>query len=209
VTGPGKFIRKTTLKLEDGKGAFFIQSNLGEIGVVKCHAISEGLEEATVDISVEGMKDKVVPSVPKSPSSEPEPGENVALNKPVFSDSNQFGKGNAAFMVNDGDENTRWCANDNKPNHWITIDLGKSTNISSTEVVWENNKVYKYIIEVSQDGNDWTTVVDKKNNMSSSKAQRDEFDAINARYVKIEITGLELSTWASIREFKVFADAGS
>ncbi len=206
IIGSGKFIGENVFQLEDGKGGFFVQSKLGQAGVVRCTASSEGLEDAVLDISIEDMNDMVVPAIPRKPDAKPVAGENVALNRPAFSDSNEFGKGNGSFRANDGDENTRWCANDSKPNHYIMIDLGRSVNISSTEVTWEKDgKAYGYTIEASEDGNNWTTIVDKRNNGSKMKVQKDSFEALNARYIKINITKLPLSTWASIREFKVFA----
>jgi hypothetical protein len=48
-------------------------------------------------------------------------------------------------------------------------------------------------------------VVDKTNNTSTARTQRDNFTA-NARYVRITVTGLPISpvTWASFWEFRVF-----
>jgi|GEM_PF-2286324 len=127
---------------------------------------------------------------------------NLALGKTVISDSEE--NGNPAVNGNDGNSNTRWCAADGNVNHWWQVDLGSNLDLSGTEIIWEKNRVYKYKIEVSKDGINWSVAVDKTNNSKSEQTQKDSFSARNARYVKITVTGLEPDSWASFYEFKVY-----
>jgi len=84
------------------------------------------------------------------------------------------------------------------------VDLGAVYNLTATEVMWEfSGRVYKYKVEVSTDNTNWTLVVDKTNNTSTAQTQRDNFAAA-ARYVRITVTGLQTSSWASFWEFRVF-----
>lgn len=132
-------------------------------------------------------------------------GNNIALNKKSYSDSQQ--SENPDYKGNDGNLSTRWCAADESVNHWWTVDLGSMYDISGTEVIWEkSNKEYKYKIEVSPDNWDWKQKVNKKSNTKKQKNQTDRFSAKSVRFVRITVTGLESGCWASFSEFKVFGD---
>ena len=136
--------------------------------------------------------------------------ENIALKKTASSDSQESSKGNTSDKGNDGDMSTRWCANDGNVNHWWKVDLGSIYQIIGTEVTWEyDGRSYKYIIQVSTDSSPWKTVVDKNNNTSTSQTQQDIFTAVPARYVRIIVTGLPSSTWASFWEFQVFSSSAT
>jgi len=128
---------------------------------------------------------------------------NVALNK--FASADSILTGYDASNAVDGKPSTRWSAADGGLNHWLMIDLGGNHSLSGTEVTWpQENKVYKYKVEVSADGSNWVLKVDKTGNTSTSKTQKDAFTADSARFVRITVTGLSMNTWAGIAEFKVF-----
>jgi lysophospholipase L1-like esterase len=145
------------------------------------------------------------PSATPTPTPTPTPTgtSNLALNKTSSADSSQSGRG--ANYGNDGSTSTRWCANNGNTGHWWKVDLGSSRNITSTGVMWEFAKVYKYKVEVSTDNTNWTLKVDKTANTSTAQTQTDTFTA-TARYVRITITGLASGTWASLFEFRVFGN---
>jgi cytochrome c peroxidase len=127
---------------------------------------------------------------------------NLALGKTASADSVQTG--HAAGDAVDGNQTTRWCANDGGLNHWWTVDLGSSYSLAATEVMWETAaKIYKYKVETSTDNVNWTLKVDKTNNTNSNQTQRDNFTG-TARYVRITVTGLDPACWASFFEFRVF-----
>jgi len=134
---------------------------------------------------------------------------NAALNKSATASSEENSKGNTASKGNDGDPSTRWCANDAGLNYWWKVDLDSVYHLVSSEVMWEfDGKTYGYTIQVSSDGTLWNTVVDKRNNASTSQTQQDIFSA-NARYVRITVTQLSSGCWASFWEFKVFVSSTS
>jgi arabinogalactan endo-1,4-beta-galactosidase len=130
---------------------------------------------------------------------------NLALNKTASADSQQ--SNNIASYGNDGNTSTRWCAANGNTGHWWKVDLGQSYNLTGSEVTWESATNYKYRIETSTDNNTWTTSADKTANTSSAQVQSDSF-SVNARYVRITVTGLASGRWASFFEFKVFGGAG-
>ena len=128
---------------------------------------------------------------------------NLALNKPSFSDSEDTITFNFASRGNDGNIITRWSAIDEETGHWWKGDLGKVYNLTETEVVWEFDDVYQYKIEVSSDDANWSQIVDKTNNTNGDKVQTD-YISIQARYVRIMVTGLPTNCRASFYEFRVF-----
>ena len=131
---------------------------------------------------------------------------NLALNKATTASTNESGNipGNAV----DGNTGTRWCAIDGTVPQWLKVDLGASFPITSSEVTWEKNGVYKYRVETSPDNITWTQRVDRTGNTLSQQTFTDPF-ATTARYVRITATGLASGNWASIFEFRVFGSNGN
>jgi hypothetical protein len=93
-------------------------------------------------------------------------------------------------------------------NQWWKVDLGATSSITGTEIVWElSNVAYKYKIEVSTDNTAWTVVVDKTTNTLAGQVMSDNFTA-SVRYVRITVTGLPSGVWTSFYEFKVWGSTG-
>jgi len=133
---------------------------------------------------------------------------NIALNKNSFSDSEQ--PNNTASNGNDGKTSTSWCAANSSSNHWWTVDLGALYNISGSQVTWKNSgKLYKYKVEVSADNSNWKLKEDKTRNTNTEQIQTDSYSANAVRFVRITITGMELGSWASFSEFKVFGTSAN
>lgn len=130
---------------------------------------------------------------------------NLALGLLSRASSEETGKGNVASNGNDGDLNTRWCANDGNVPHWWRVNLGALCDLTGTEVVWEfDGRAIGYVIETSTDGRNWEVVMDKQNNTNGAQIQRDKFSAFGVRLVRITITKLPANTWAGFWEFSVF-----
>lgn len=143
------------------------------------------------------------PTATPSPLPTPIPGSdnNVALNKTVtFSGQST---GSEASKAVDGDSVTRWSAYPCP--QWLTVDLGAVYNLNKTELLPYQNRAYKYKIEVSGDGIQYTPLVDKTGNTIGGAVIADSFDAVSARYVKLTVIGCHGYTggWASIHEFRV------
>ncbi|MGE5549486.1 MAG: discoidin domain-containing protein [Bacteroidota bacterium] len=129
----------------------------------------------------------------------------ISEGKPASADSEEKGRGNLAGRGNDGDDiNTRWCANDDKTGHWWQVDLQDVHDLTGYEIKWElRGKCYKYKVEVSLDGKNWTMAVDKTASTSTLQTQRENFRA-KGRYVRLTVTGLDPAAWASFWEFKLY-----
>jgi hypothetical protein len=89
-------------------------------------------------------------------SGTPPPSSNVALNKPATASSTEstaFPAG-LAFDANGG---TRWSSAFSDP-QWIRVDLGANHVINRVVLRWETAFARAYQIQVSGDGNTWTTI---------------------------------------------------
>lgn len=128
---------------------------------------------------------------------------NIALNKPASASTTETN--NVISSANDNDTNTRWCASSGGFPQWWQVDLEENYEIMGTQVNFEfDGRTYNYVIEVSDDGSNWTRVVDETNNAETTQVQSHNFTS-SGRYVRITFVGASSGTWASIREFEVFA----
>ncbi|MFD2307831.1 endo-beta-N-acetylglucosaminidase [Enterococcus termitis] len=95
----------------------------------------------------------------------------------------------------DGDLSTKWCDNSSdKP--WMIVDLGSVKTIAGFELFhagaggesaeWNTQE---YDISVSEDGKNWTTVVQKRGNKADTS--QDAIRLVEARYVKLELKKAE------------------
>ncbi|MGX7245010.1 endo-beta-N-acetylglucosaminidase [Enterococcus quebecensis] len=95
----------------------------------------------------------------------------------------------------DGHLNTKWCDNgSDKP--WMIADLGAQKTIAGFELFhagaggesseWNTRD---YDISVSSDGNNWMTVVQRRNNTEDSS--KDAIKLVEARYVKLSLEKAE------------------
>lgn len=99
----------------------------------------------------------------------------------------------------DEDARTYWSAQSGDPGEWILVDLGKECDVEAIQVNFaEHNTVpslvrgrdvilyERYIIENSNDGMSWDTLVDKSLNMQDVPHDYIELEeAVQARYIKL------------------------
>ncbi|NJM16718.1 MAG: discoidin domain-containing protein [Bacteroidales bacterium] len=100
--------------------------------------------------------------------------------------------------------NARWSA-DGMP-QWVIIDYGAIKNIGGTRLYTYQNRAYRFKIEMSQDLTfDEPVVVDRLANTDGSQPISDDFAPVQARYVKITVTGASGYTgaWVSLIEFGI------
>ncbi|WGP08352.1 discoidin domain-containing protein [Streptomyces sp. SH5] len=114
--------------------------------------------------------------------------------------SSQENGGTAASNAVDGDGGTRWSSAFADP-QWLRIDLGSPAALSRVELAWETAHAKSYRIELSTDGNDWTTAYSTTTSAGGNETLNISGDA---RYVRL--TGTERATGYgySLWEFKVF-----
>ncbi len=97
-----------------------------------------------------------------------------------------------AFAV-DEDPKSYWSAKTGDPGEYMTVDLGAVSDIRGIQILWDRTATYSasaryrsYIVEVSNDNQNWTTIIDKSNNPQDLPSDYIELPtAVNGRYVKL------------------------
>lgn len=126
--------------------------------------------------------------------------ENIAKGKTVTTSSNENGGTTGANIV-DGNLTTRWSSG-STDNQWCVIDLGKEYTINSAKLNWEAAYATEYMIQVSMDNKNWTTVSTVTNGTAGERTVI--FDAISARYVKMQGVRRATQYGYSIYEMEVY-----
>jgi hypothetical protein len=105
----------------------------------------------------------------------------------------------------DGDAKTRWASAFSDP-QWLTVDLGRATPLSRVRLRWEVAYAKDYELQVSSDGENWTTA---RRVTGAEGGIEDQEVAATARYVRL--MGLRRATpyGYSLWELQVFDSAGA
>ncbi|WP_305852409.1 polysaccharide lyase family 7 protein [Lutibacter sp. A64] len=165
-------------------------------------AVSKGSAIITVTTSEGGFINSSTINVMESAV-----GSNLALNKPIIGTGTSDGENVVSNLV-DGLIATRWSVSGYP--QAATVDLGEIYAIERTELVAYTDRDYKYTIAVATSENGpFTQIVDRSENTSPATELNPNiniFSVIEARFVKITVTGSENYTgdWISLLEFRVF-----
>ncbi|MBR5312551.1 MAG: discoidin domain-containing protein, partial [Clostridia bacterium] len=115
---------------------------------------------------------------------------------------------NTGDMAFDGDLATRWSSNTDDAAH-IIVDLGAVTVVDSLDIYWETACAADYTVEVSEDNANWTVVATVTDNATAAspagEAVSHSWDAVAARYIKINCTRRNTAWGNSIWEMVAFA----
>lgn len=191
VAGEEKTYAKTGTADADGKViASFGVGNLAAEGEY-INVTSTSIKEADVS-SEEKVKEHISSN------------ENVAKGKAAFASSESAktgGIGPAANVV-DGNLTTRWAANKTDDNEYVGIDLGGVYSVSSVALVWEGAYASEYDVQVSTDGDNYSTVASKT--ATKNETLEIEFDEVEAQFVRILCKKAGTQWNCSIWEMGVF-----
>lgn len=123
---------------------------------------------------------------------------------PVYAVEASDNDGNGEDGAIDGDMETRWSAFG--PN-WLTLDLGEEKEFSGVAIaMWKGDeRIFKFNIEVSNDGENWTTVLEgAENSGMTSDAEKFEFkEKAKGRYVRYNGEGDNVKGYCHISEIVV------
>ena len=144
-----------------------------------------------------------------------EPGTNIALQSGVTASATDYENGTTftADKARDGnktDRNSRWATNQNVKNPTITYDLGKTYNVRSVILYWENNHADKWHVQTSTDGKNWDTqkTFTGKLPVANAPIQTVNFDeTVQVQYVRVWIEKYS-ADWnnVSMYEFEVYQE---
>lgn len=106
----------------------------------------------------------------------------------------------------DNNNGTLWKAGSNTLPQSIVLDLGQNINVKRITTQFEYaTYYYQYKIEYSADSLTWQLFADKTSNKESGCPKIDDGD-VNARYIKVTITGTEKTgMFAAIWNIKVYS----
>jgi hypothetical protein len=93
----------------------------------------------------------------------PNPASNLALGKTAVASASQGGF--EPYRAFDANNTTRW-GSPYSDNQWLYVDLGRTTNITQVNLIWEIAYGKNFHVDVSNDASNWTTVSTLTNNTS-------------------------------------------
>jgi chitinase len=125
---------------------------------------------------------------------------NVALNKQVVVSAG----GGANAIVDGSTTGGRWESPHGAFVQWAYVDLGAVYNISQIKITWEAAGAKNYLVEVSNDINNWGTPI--QNIVNNTTLVNDYTNlAVSGRYVRIYCTERMLPYGYSIYELEVYS----
>lgn len=131
-------------------------------------------------------------------------GSDLALGRSAAA-SSEMNPGYAAGKGNDGIGHTAWRAADYEPGHWWQVDLGEVRAIAGTRVKFTHEANYLYVIQVSDDAEQWRVAANRTGQADARQVRADAF-AESARYVRIVYNGLAPGVSAGHYSFEVFGN---
>ena len=129
--------------------------------------------------------------------------QNLALNKSVTVSSEESGVLLATNAV-DGDYNTRWSSDFSDP-QWIRVDLGATYDVSQVVLYWEGAYASQYEIQVSNNGQSWTTVHSETSGNGGTDTI--SFSTVSTRYLRMYGTQRATVYGYSLYELEVYGPA--
>ena len=140
--------------------------------------------------------------VPKKAEMGMDPPENATL-ATVTASSTQ--PDNYPYKAIDGTKDSRWCADGGAVPQWLQLEFEKPQPLTGLNIVWEKaDNVYRYTIEGSADGKQWTLLADAKGNEKPGDTTA-EFAKAEVKFIKVTCTGTSRD-WACIREISAVGE---
>lgn len=128
----------------------------------------------------------------------------VKANGVTATASSQIG-GNTADKAIDDNYNSRWESEHGKDPQNLIIDLGRLRNIKQVDIIWENAAAKDYTIQISTDGQNYTTVATIEDVSNGGRYDSTSFKTMQkARYVKINGTARTTGYGYSIYDLAIY-----
>lgn len=142
---------------------------------------------------------KVIPLTVNNATGGVPSSSNLALGKASLASRQESGYDSAKAV--DGSSSSRWWARSTST-QWLRVDLMGSYNLNKVVINWHSDYARSYLVQVSSDGSNWTTVKD----VTSGRGGREEvtFSSRNGRYLRIECRSASSSNGYAISELEVY-----
>jgi len=133
--------------------------------------------------------------------------KNLTTNKPVEVSGGTEGEWSPQRAVDGITENlSGWWASPGP--QWIKVDLEAIYNLKRVKVFtyFDGARSYQYTVELSEDGENWTLVADKKDQKQPAIGSGDthDFTPIRARYVRVNLLKNSANIAVHLNEVQVF-----
>jgi len=127
----------------------------------------------------------------------------VSRGKIITASSNNA-PSSSPLMAIDGNEATSWVAANGDLPQWLEVDLGRAYSLSRIDQLFLTNDPWKYTVQGSLNGEDWTTIVDQTANTEQGPSFT---HAVEGTYRYVKLTMIEgWGNWATAKEFKVYTN---
>lgn len=213
VEGPGLVVGPKTVTTKGGQLAVWVKSKRGS-GDITLTATSENLKATSVVIPTSEVQG--LPEVPEggdadeyenTKDDENAQDGNIFLNKAsrASTENTQNGKHEVKEYGNDGNDNTKWCANSGSYPQWWEVDLGASYKLDTMKLSFETSgSAYHYTIAVSEnpmtDENYAKNIVIDNSKGSTDTELTFEKGKVQGRYVRVTFTEATNNEWAVLRD---------
>lgn len=108
--------------------------------------------------------------------------------------------------VIDQNDGTRWASEGE--GQWITLELDDVYSIDKVGISWMNgdSRIYKFKLEFSEDGTNWTTVYNGQSASGTTGLEYTLTDGRRAKYVRYTGDGNSANMWNSVTEIAVLGN---
>ncbi len=109
----------------------------------------------------------------------------------------------------DMDFGTRWAADSTlTPEQWIMFELDDIYPLERIGVAWMSGtaRKYKYKLEISVDGNNWTQIFDGESSGENAKCEYHDIAGQMAKFVRYTGRGNSVNNWNSITEIEILGN---
>lgn len=221
ISGPGEFPTGTTIKflppnnsneqadifIREGKCAIDFRSYYAGTSIIE--ASSPGLKPDTIEIITKGAPqwiEGVTPAVADRTyrryrdNMPPTSVTDMLLAKDRPCTVSSTAPNTNKSYANDADETSFWKPETTDKEKWWKLDMEATYSLNRIQISFPSKALYKYIIEVSQDGEVWKKVIDQSDNMLSVKTHTNYGNlGRDVRFVKLTFN----SSLAGIAEIRI------
>lgn len=176
-----------TVKIRDGIGSFYVtrKNNGYEYGKIQ---VTSGEYESTIlDFMVEGIANIDMYPEDFYENDDAQVGKASDIAREKSAESSSYTEGYPCENGNNGNPGVWWMAADEDDEPWWMTDTGFEYNVESINIVWSDEAVHQYVIEIASENDmEYRPLVDRWNNEKAEVNTNDECHG-RGRYVRIRV----------------------
>lgn len=155
--------------------------------------------------------------VPTGPWTDPQkdPGPQwmlLSYQKPSTCSSHR--RGHPPTLLCDENCHTYWAADRNDPEPWVMIDLADTPDVHAVQINFTEDQCdqfgysdslrHQYVLELSDDGRNWSTLIDRTESANDAPHAYHEFPARNGKYLRLRILHMPAKGTPAVSGLRVF-----